>query len=199
MSYVDIIKKQIQDSVCTKEKLLNDDTLIKRIEEVAHLMVECYKNGGKVIFAGNGGSAADAQHLAGELVSKFYFDRPALASIALTVDTSIITAIGNDYGYDMVFTRQLQANATSKDIFVGITTSGNSKNVIKAFEYARSVGIKTVCLNGSCGGLIEKNNLVDYDLIMPSCETPRVQECHTLVGHILCGLIEGEIFKSWKR
>lgn len=199
MNYTELIKEQIKESYVVKEKLFNDMKLIKKIEEVAKIMIKCYKNGGKVIFAGNGGSAADSQHLAGELVSKFYFDRPALPSIALTVDTSIITAIGNDYGYETVFTRQLQANASKNDVFVGITTSGNSKNIIEAFKYAKSTGIKTVCFNGGSGGEIEKYNLADYDLIMPSSITPRIQECHTLVGHILCGLIEGEIFKTWKR
>jgi D-sedoheptulose 7-phosphate isomerase len=154
--------------------------------------VDVYKTGNKTLIAGNGGSAADAQHIAGEFVSRFYFDRPGLASIALTTDTSIITAIGNDYGYEKLFSRQLQANGVKGDMFIGISTSGNSANVIEALKECKEKGIITVGLTGEKGGKMAE--MCDYCIKIPSNETPRVQESHILIGHIICAVVEEAIF-----
>ena len=182
----------IQDSVETKQKLLADKESCEIISKVSQLCIEAYKNGNKTLIAGNGGSAADAQHIAGEFVSRFYFDRPGLASIALTTDTSIITAIGNDYGYEKLFSRQVQANGVKGDIFIGISTSGNSKNIIEALKECREKGIITVGLTGNSGGLMAKE--CDYCIKVPSNKTPRIQESHILIGHIICAIVEEEIF-----
>ena len=145
-----------------------------------------------MLFAGNGGSAADAQHLAGELVSRFGFDRPGIPAIALTTDTSILTAIGNDYGFERLFERQLQAQGVSGDVFVGISTSGNSGNVIRALQYARQAGIRTIGLTGAGGGKMKE--WCDLCIEVPSVETPRIQEVHILIGHILCCITEEKLF-----
>lgn len=186
------IRKQIENSYRTKQAILEDGELMEQIEAVARLTTDAYRKGNKTLFAGNGGSAADAQHLAGEFVSRFYFDRPGLASVALTTDTSILTAIGNDYGYELLFARQLQANGTKGDIFFGISTSGNSANVVKALEICKEKGIVTVGLTGASGG--QMLELCDYCLRVPSNETPRIQESHILIGHIICAIVEEEIF-----
>jgi len=162
------------------------------IQEVSLKCVEVYKNGNKTLIAGNGGSAADAQHIAGEFVSRFYFDRPGLASIALTTDTSILTAIGNDYGYEKLFSRQVQANGVKGDIFIGISTSGTSANVVEALKECKEKGIITVGLTGASGGKMAE--LCDYCIKVPSNETPRVQEAHILIGHIICAVVEEAIF-----
>jgi D-sedoheptulose 7-phosphate isomerase len=160
--------------------------------EVARAVIKVYQDGGKVLLAGNGGSAADAQHIAGELVSRFYFNRPGLSAIALTTDSSVLTAISNDYGYEVVFTRQLEALATNSDIFIGISTSGNSPNIIKAFDYCRDHQIVTVGFTGDSGGKMK--DLCDLCLQVPSNETPRIQEMHITIGHIVCALVEEQIF-----
>ena len=165
---------------------------MRLIQEVAKLTTQAYRNGNKTLIAGNGGSAADAQHIAGEFVSKFYFDRPGLASIALTTDTSIITAIGNDYGYEKLFSRQVEANGLKDDIFIGISTSGNSKNILEALKVCKEKGIVTVGLTGQNGGAMKE--LCDYCICIPSNETPRVQESHILIGHIICAVVEEELF-----
>lgn len=186
------IENQVKKSIDVKQQLLENQQLMSLIQEVALKTVEIYKNGNKTLIAGNGGSAADAQHIAGEFVSSFYFDRPGLASIALTTDTSILTAIGNDYGYDKIFARQVQANGVKGDIFIGISTSGNSVNIIKALEECKAKGIVTVGLTGEKGGMMAE--LCDYCIKVPSSETPRVQEAHILIGHIICAVVEEEIF-----
>ena len=186
------INNQIEKSLKLKQDLFNSNDIKQLIQEVSKEIIKAYKNGNKTLIAGNGGSAADAQHIAGEFVSRFYFDRPGLASIALTTDTSILTAIGNDYGYEKLFSRQLQANGIKGDIFIGISTSGNSKNVVEALKYAKENGIITVGLTGQKGGLMKE--LCDYCICMPSNETPRVQEGHILVGHIICAVVEEAIF-----
>ncbi|MEK6659724.1 MAG: D-sedoheptulose 7-phosphate isomerase, partial [Campylobacterota bacterium] len=163
-----------------------------KIEEVSKLCVDIYRASKKTILAGNGGSAADAQHIAAELVGRYGFDRPSIPSLALTTDTSCLTAIGNDYGYDKVFSRQLEGMGQSGDVFIGISTSGNSKNIINAFEVAKQKGIKTVALVGRDGGEMAK--MADIALIVPSESTPRIQESHILIGHIICDIIEKEIF-----
>jgi D-sedoheptulose 7-phosphate isomerase len=152
------------------------------------------QQGGKILLAGNGGSAADAQHIAGEFVSRFAFDRPGLPAIALTTDTSIITAIGNDYGYEKLFARQVQANGNKGDVFIGYSTSGTSPNILRAFEEARKQGLVCIGLTGDRGGPMLE--LCDYLLEVPSNDTPKIQEGHLVLGHILCGLVENAIFKA---
>jgi len=186
------IKDQIKKSYETKQAIYGNDDLLANIEKVARLCVALYKTDKKTILAGNGGSAADAQHIAAELVGRYGFDRPSIPSLALTTDTSNLTAIGNDYGYDYVFSRQLEGMGQSGDIFIGISTSGNSKNIINAFESARKKEITTIALVGRDGGKMAQ--MADYSLIVPSESTPRIQESHILIGHILCDIIEKEIF-----
>ena len=188
----DYIKQQINESIQVKKSIYNNSFLISQIEEVSKVILDIYKNGNKTLIAGNGGSAADAQHIAGEFVSKFYFDRPGIPSLALTTDTSIITAIGNDYGYEKLFARQIQANGQKGDLFIGISTSGNSANIIEALYECKNKGIITVGLTGKNGG--EMSNLCDYCIKVPSDQTPRIQESHILIGHIICSIIEEELF-----
>ncbi len=186
------IKNQVRASAETKQKILEDETLIALIAEVGAKCVELYKNGKKTLLAGNGGSAADAQHIAAELVGRYGFDRPSIPSIALTTDSSNLTAIGNDYGYDKVFSRQLEGMGSEGDLFIGISTSGNSQNIVNAFESAKTKGVTTVALVGRDGGKMAQ--LADYAIIVPSNDTPRIQESHILIGHILCDIIEKELF-----
>ncbi len=186
------LKNQIAASAATKEKILKDENLLKIIEDVANKCVNVYKNSKKTMIAGNGGSAADAQHIAAELVGRYGFDRPSLPSLALTTDTSNLTAIGNDYGYDKVFSRQLEGMGQEGDLFIGISTSGNSQNVINAFASAKEKGITTVALVGRDGGKMAA--MADFAIVIPSDDTPRIQESHILIGHILCDVIEKEIF-----
>ncbi len=186
------IYHQIADSAATKQSILENEPLLDLLVEVAQKCVEVYKNGKKILIAGNGGSAADAQHFAAELVGRYGFDRPSLPSLALTTDTSALTAIGNDYGYDYVFSRQLEGLGVQGDLFIGISTSGNSQNVLNAFESAKARGITTVALVGRDGG--KMGQMADYAIIIPSEKTPRIQESHLLVEHIICDIIEKEIF-----
>ncbi len=187
------IKNQIKKSYETKQAIYNNDILLEKIVEVAQACVAIYKNTtNKTILAGNGGSAADAQHIAAELVGRYGFDRPSLPSLSLTTDTSNLTAIGNDYGYDKVFSRQLEGMGQSGDLFIGISTSGNSQNIINAFEVAKQKGITTVALVGRDGGVMAK--MADMAIVVPSESTPRIQESHILIGHIICDIIEKEIF-----
>lgn len=194
----DYIRQQIRDSISTKEAFFKDEKNVELLDQIAKDLIATYRAGKKTLIAGNGGSAADAQHIAAEFVSRFYFDRPALPSIALTTDTSALTAIGNDYGYELLFSRQLEANGQKGDVFIAISTSGNSKNVLKGIEAAKKLGIKTVGLTGKSGG--KMRDMVDYCVCIPSDETPRIQECHILVGHILCAAVEKELFeKEYKK
>ncbi|KGI55286.1 D-sedoheptulose 7-phosphate isomerase [Campylobacter sp. MIT 97-5078] len=186
------IKSHILKSLSVKEQILGDEALISLIKEVALKLIVCYKNGGKTLLAGNGGSAADAQHIAAEFVSRFYFDREGIPSIALTTDTSILTAIGNDYGYEKLFSRQVQAQGKKGDIFIGISTSGNSKNILEALQMCKEKGILSVGLTGLSGGSMHE--LCDYCIKVPSNETPRIQEAHILIAHILCAIVEEELF-----
>ncbi len=189
---IDYIKTEIKNSYETKMRILEDEELLSIIENVAKECVKLYKNGKKTLIAGNGGSAADAQHFAAELVGRYGFDRPSLPSLALTTDTSNLTAIGNDYGYDAVFSRQLEGMGNEGDLFIGISTSGNSQNVLNAFDVAKKKNIKTVALVGRDGGAMA--NIADYTIIIPSNDTPRIQESHLLVEHLICDIIEKEIF-----
>ncbi|MCX6061853.1 MAG: D-sedoheptulose 7-phosphate isomerase [Campylobacterales bacterium] len=184
--------KQIADSAATKQAILESDALLETIVTVAKACVEVYRQGKKTMLAGNGGSAADAQHIAAELVGRYGFDRPSIPSLALTTDTSNLTAIGNDYGYDKVFSRQLEGMGQEGDLFIGISTSGNSQNIINAFESAKDKGVTTVALVGRDGGKMAQ--MADYAIIIPSNATPRIQESHILIGHILCDIIEKELF-----
>ena len=191
-----MIRKHIKESISVKDKILKDSSLIKLIEEVSIKCTDVLKKGGKILLAGNGGSAADSQHISAEFVSRFYFDRPGLPSVALTTDTSALTAIGNDYGYENVFSRQIEALGNAGDIFIGISTSGKSKNVVNALISANKKNIHTVGLIGKNGGLME--NLCKYCIKVPSSETPRIQESHILIGHIICSIVEDKIFGHLK-
>ena len=188
------ITNYIENSVSVKNAILQNNKIIENISAAVNLILDTYKLNGKVLVAGNGGSAADAQHIAGELVSKFFFDRDGLPAIALTTDTSIITAIGNDYGFEKLFERQLQANATKNDVFIGITTSGTSKNLVKAFEFCKKNGIKSIALIGENDSVVK--DLCDVCIAVPSPTTPHVQESHIMIGHVMCALVEEAIFKN---
>lgn len=167
--------------------------LQEEIESIVLAIVKCLKSKGKLLLAGNGGSAADAQHIAGEFVSRFAFDRPGLSAVALTVDTSILTAIGNDYGYEKLFSRQVQAIGNAGDIFIGYSTSGKSPNILLAFEEAKAKGLLCIGLTGNRGGPMR--DLCDHLLEVPSDSTPKIQEGHLVLGHIICGLVENAIYK----
>jgi len=186
------VAQQISDSITVKEAMLADLELIAQIEAVAELIIETYRNGGKVLIAGNGGSAADAQHIAAELVSRFAYDRPALPAMALTTDTSILTAISNDYGYESLFSRQLEASGRPGDVFIAISTSGNSPNIVRALERAAEIGLVSVGLTGATGGKMA--DLCLHCLNIPSTDTPRIQEGHITIGHILCASTEQALF-----
>lgn len=188
----DFIKRQILKSYNISKQINQNDELCELIKTVSLSCVDAYKRGNKTLIAGNGGSAADAQHIAGEFVSKFYFDRPGLPSIALTTDTSVLTAIGNDYGYEKLFARQIQANGVKGDVFFGISTSGNSENILEAFDTCKCKGIVSVGLTGKNGGKMVE--LCDYCIRVPSKETPRIQEAHIMIGHIICSVVEEIIF-----
>lgn len=189
----DYIKNQITEAQRVMTSMLTEPVLLEIVEAASRACIECLQNGGKILLAGNGGSAADAQHIAGEFVSRFAFDRHGLAAIALTTDTSILTAIGNDYGYDKLFARQIQALGQKGDVFIGYTTSGKSPNILLALKEARLRGLICIGLTGNRGGPILE--LCDYLLEVPSADTPKIQEGHLVLGHILCGLVENTIFK----
>lgn len=186
------IVDQIDEAINVQNMMLNDSKLIDRINLAAEKCVSSIKSGNKILLAGNGGSAADSQHIAGELVSRFMFDRPGLPAIALTTDTSILTAIGNDYGYDCVFSRQIQALGVSGDVFIAYSTSGKSPNILKALIDAKSAGLVTIGLTGNKKASM--NDLCDIVLEVPSANTPKIQEGHLIIGHIICGIIENSIF-----
>ena len=189
-----LIINHIKKSIRTKQLILNNPILINKIEKICDEIIKTYKRKNKVLIAGNGGSAADSQHIAGEFVSKFYFDRPGLSAVALTTDTSILTAIGNDYGYKKIFARQINAIGNSGDIFIGISTSGNSQNIIEALKMCQKQNIKTIGFLGANEG--KMGNLCDFCVKVPSTETPRIQESHILIGHIICGIVEQSLFQK---
>lgn len=185
------VKAWVAESVRVKEALLADEKTMDKIAAVAELLVRTYRAGGKTLWAGNGGSAADAQHMAAELVNKFRKDREGLPAVALTANTSVVTAVGNDCGYDRLFVKQLEAFGRPGDVFIGISTSGNSANLLAVVDFCRAHGIVTVALTGAvaCG-----MDAYDHVIKVPSTDTPRIQECQTLIGHILCGLVEQSLF-----
>ena len=182
----------IKETVIVKQNLLSDQFLLAQIESLSENCVSAFKNGNKVILAGNGGSAADAQHIAAEFVSRFMFDRPGLPSISLSTDTSMLTAIGNDYGFEKLFSRQLEANSTSGDIFIGISTSGNSKNIIEAVKICESLGVMSYVMTGESGGAL--SDLTTNVIKVPSNITSFIQESHIMIGHMLCGYVENKLF-----
>lgn len=186
------IENIIKDSIDVKKLILNDKDFIDRINNAALICVESLKNGGKIHFCGNGGSASDAQHLAAELSGRFYYDRPPLNAEALHVNTSYLTAVANDYSYDMIYARMLQASAKNGDVLVGISTSGNSVNILKAIEVAKELGVKTIGMTGETGGKMAE--CCDILLNVPCTCTPRIQESHIMIGHIICEIIEATIF-----
>lgn len=190
------IDSEFEKSIRLLNSMAADIALRDQVLRVVSLSVDALRRGNKLLFAGNGGSAADAQHWAGELVSRFNFDRPGLAAIALTTDTSILTAIGNDYGYEHVFSRQIEALGRQGDLLVAISTSGNSKNIVRAIGAAREAGIGVVGFTGQTGGSMAA--LCDICLCMPSSETPKIQEGHEFLGHLICGMIEHELFADAK-
>ena len=185
------IQQDILDSIRVKEALLADEKALETIEAVAQRMIEAYRSGHKTLWAGNGGSAADAQHMAAELVNKFRLDRKGIPAIALTTNSSVVTAVGNDYGYETLFARQIEAFGCPGDVFIGISTSGRSRNLLLALEACRKAGVVTVALTG--GAPCEMDSW-DYVIKVPSTDTPRIQECQTLIGHILCDRVEKALF-----
>jgi len=188
------ISAQITEAQRVMAAMLEDKALFNNVEKAAEACINCMNQGGKILLAGNGGSAADAQHIAGEFVSRFAFDRPGLSAFALTTDTSILTAVGNDYGYEKLFSRQVQSHGKAGDVFIGYSTSGKSPNILRAFEEARSLGVITIGMTGNRGGPMR--DLCDYIFEVPSSDTPKIQEGHLVLGHILCGLVENAIFKA---
>jgi D-sedoheptulose 7-phosphate isomerase len=191
------VSASIRASIAVKELLLRNAEVVSVIAKVSELLVDTVDKGNKVLLLGNGGSAADAQHIAAEFVGRFAFDRPALPALALSVNTSCVTAIGNDYGFDLVFSRQIEALARPGDMAIGISTSGNSSNVLHGLSAARKMGLCTVALTGCTGGKLK--NAAEYCICAPSNETPRIQECHILIGHIISELVEETIFHEQSR
>jgi D-sedoheptulose 7-phosphate isomerase len=188
---IERIQKHIQRSIETKQQILNDSALLQILLDAASACAQSLRQGGKILFAGNGGSASDAQHISAELVGRYRQERPSLAAIALTTDTSALTAIGNDYGYEEVFARQVRGLANAGDILVGISTSGNSANILKAVAAAREKGCRVVGLSGPGGKLKECS---DYCLCVPNPVTATIQESHIMLGHLLCDLIEKQLY-----
>lgn len=186
------IKEIIKSSISVKEQLLQNEALLEQINTTVKVITDAFNNGNAVYFAGNGGSAADAQHLAAEFSGRFYKDRKALPSDALHCNSSYLTAVANDYSYDVIYSRLLEGLAKKGDILVGISTSGNSKNIVKAFEMAESMGVTTIAFTGEKGG--QMKSMANYVINVPSNTTPRIQESHILVGHIICELVEENIF-----
>lgn len=191
MENLKYVENYLTASLEVKTRFVADTELMMRIRDVAELIEGALRSGNKLLVAGNGGSAGDAQHMAAEFVSRFFYDRPGLPAIALTTDSSMLTAIGNDYGFDRIFSRQIEAQGTAGDIFIGISTSGNSKNILDAMEQAGKMNISTVALCGSKGQL---KACADISLDVPSESTPHIQECHIVIAHAICGLVEHAIF-----
>lgn len=188
----DRIRKQIKDSADLKLKLLESTGLLEDIEKASREIIKAFRNGHKLLLAGNGGSAADAQHLAAEFVNKFNFDRPGLPALALTTDTSILTSVGNDSSFQKIFARQISALGKEGDVFIAISTSGKSSNLVEAMKTAKLKEVITIGMTGASGGLMKE--LCDICIRVPSDETPRIQEAHILLGHIICSIVEEELF-----
>ena len=191
---IDYIKHEINETQDLLNKILNSKLIIANIEKITMQLVDCLKRGNKILLMGNGGSAADAQHIAAEFVSRFNFDRPGLSAIALTTDTSALTAIGNDYGFDLLFSRQIQAIGKEGDVIIAYSTSGKSQNILNALSESKKKGIITIGMTGMSSKSLMDNNS-DFIIKIPSKNTAKIQEGHAVVGHILCGLVEKIIFR----
>lgn len=189
---ISFIQTKIKASVELKNTLLQREDILKAVSNAVTKITNTYKNDGKVLWCGNGGSAADAQHLAAELSGRFYYDRPPLFSEALHVNTSYTTAVANDYSYDVIYSRLVKAMGRKGDVLIGLSTSGNSNNVVKAFEEARLNGIITIGFTGESGGKMKEHS--DILINIPSTDTPRIQECHMLIGHTICELVEMALY-----
>lgn len=192
MITIERMRQAVAESIATKQRILEDSALMSRLEEASKLVAASLRQGGKIHFCGNGGSAADAQHLAAELSGRFYYDRPPLNAEALHCNTSYLTAVGNDYGYEWVFARLLRGTGHAGDVLVALSTSGNSKNILKAYEVCKEMGIRTISLTGETGGKMKEYS--DILLNVPSTDTPRIQESHIMLGHILCEWVEADLF-----
>lgn len=186
------IRQAIETALATKQHILDDAALLQRVGQAVDTMVKALRGGHRVLWCGNGGSAADAQHLAAELSGRFYYDRPPLNSEALHCNTSYLTAVANDYGYDLIYSRMIDGACREGDVLVGISTSGNSLNIINAFAKARQLGVTTIAMTGQTGGKMA--SLADILLNVPSQDTPRIQECHIMLGHIICEQVESTLF-----
>jgi D-sedoheptulose 7-phosphate isomerase len=186
------IKENISASIQVKQQLLEDNAFLAKVETVIDVVTKAFRNGKKVLFCGNGGSAADAQHLAAEFSGRFYKDRKALPSEALHCNTSYLTAVANDYSYDVIYARIVEGVCEEGDVLVGLSTSGNSKNILQAFDAAQKLGVTTIGLTGASGGKMKDNS--DYLFNVPSTDTPRIQESHILIGHIICEFVEVNLF-----
>jgi len=189
---IDFIKSKIEDSIIIKNKLLKNEIILSTLEQIINDIITSYKAGGKVMWCGNGGSAADAQHLAAELSGRFYYDRPPLFSEALHVNTSYTTAVANDYSYEIIYSRLVEAMGKKNDVLIGLSTSGNSQNVVKAIEKANQLGLTTVAFTGETGGQLK--NISKYLINIESTNTPRIQECHMILGHTICEIVEMKLF-----
>lgn len=189
---IGLIRDRISDSVKVKQGIIENSEIMENIAKCSQSVIEALRNNKKLLLCGNGGSAADAQHIAAELQGKFYVDRAPLSAIALNTNTSIITSVGNDYGFSKIFSRQVEGLGNTGDVLIGISTSGNSENVVEAFHKARELGIKRISLTGESGGSLK--SISDICVRIPSADTPRIQEAHILIGHIMCELIEKELF-----
>jgi D-sedoheptulose 7-phosphate isomerase len=187
-----IIKELINNSIAVKQQIVENGELLLTIEEVVAVITRCFKQGNKVLFCGNGGSAADAQHLAAEFSGRFYKDRPALPAEALHCNTSYLTAVANDYGYDVIYSRMIEGFGNKGDVLIGFSTSGNSANIVKAFEAARNREMITIGFTGTTGGVLKAWS--DYLFNVPSTDTPRIQESHIMIGHIICQLVEENLW-----
>ncbi len=191
-NYSEQIAKIINNNISVKQALLNDKNLLSAIETAANKIISCYKSGGKLLLCGNGGSAADAQHIAAEFSGRFYFDRPSLAAEAIHVNTSYLTSVANDYSFDEIYARYISGVGKSGDVLIAISTSGNSENIIRAITTARKSGMFAIVLTGDTGGKIRE--ISDLLINVPSTDTPRIQETHILIGHIICEIVEREMF-----
>jgi len=189
------IQNIIEASIQTKKKIITDKTLIDTVQKISEAIVQCYKSGGKVLFCGNGGSAADAQHLAAELSGRFYFDRPPLEAEALHVNSSYVTAIANDYSFKDIYSRYVNGVGKPGDVIIGLSTSGNSENIVRAIQIAKEKNMVTVGLTGQTGGKMKEFS--DYLLNVPSTDTPRIQESHIMLGHIICEIVEEQLFGNY--
>jgi D-sedoheptulose 7-phosphate isomerase len=193
------VARSIEASIAVKQILLRDPAVLSSIAQAIAMCLNALKGGNKLLFFGNGGSAADAQHIAADFVGRFAFDRPALPALALSVNSSCLTAISNDYGFDQVFSRQLEALARQGDVAIGFSTSGNSPNILRAISTAKEMGLHTIALTGNPGGKLRRAPDLDVCICAPSSETPRIQECHILMGHIISELVEQELFHAQGR